>query len=106
MIANKTVSAFFCISMLAAAGVQAGGDPARGQELAEDCAVCHGEQGLGDDTFPAIAGMGESAMAEALAGFKSGEKEGDFMPDSVAELSEQDMADVAAYYATLPAPAN
>ncbi len=103
MMTRNTAVAALCMGMLVAAGVQAGGDPAKGAELAVDCAACHGEEGLGDDTFPAIAGRDEAAMAASLTGFKSGETEGDFMPDIVAELSEQDIADVAAYYATLPA---
>lgn len=88
---------------LAAGTAQAGGDAANGQALAEDCAVCHGDDGMGDDETPALAGMEEAAQIAALMGFASGEREDEsgMMADVAAELSEQDMADLAAYYATL-----
>lgn len=84
--------------------VMASGDAAHGEELAADCAMCHGDNGEGDggDT-PAIAGMDPAAHVAALKGYASGEKEdpSGMMADYASALSEQDMADVAAYYATL-----
>lgn len=87
------------ILMLAAGSVQAGGDVAKGAELAVDCADCHGDEGLGDEDYPALAGLDAAAHAEKLAGFKGSDSE---MADYVEDLSEQDMADIAAFYATLP----
>jgi cytochrome c553 len=83
--------------------VQAGGDAARGAELAVDCADCHGEDGMGDEDNPKIAGMDEAAFVAALKGYKSGEREDEsgMMADYAAELSEQDMADLAAHYKSL-----
>ena len=88
--------------MVAAGSVQAGGDAARGAELAVDCADCHGDDGKGDGDFPAITGMDPAKHAKALADFKSGAVESEDMADYVADLSEQDMKDLAAYFATLP----
>ena len=92
------------ILMLAAGSAVAGGDAARGEGLAGDCAMCHGDAGEGDggDT-PAIAGMDEGAHVAALKAFASGERpdESGMMADAAGALSEQDMADIAAYYATL-----
>jgi len=82
------------------------GDSATGKTLSIDCADCHGENGLGDEDVPAIAGMDETKHVEALMGYKSGEipDEDEEMLPYVEELSEQDMADLAAYYATLEGP--
>ncbi len=102
MLTRKLLIAMMFILMLAAGGVQAGGDAARGAELATDCADCHGADGKGDADTPAIAGMDAAVQAKMLADYKSGALEGD-MTDYVGDLSEQDMADLAAYYATLPA---
>ena len=88
--------------MLAVADAQAGGDAARGAELTADCAACHGDDGLGDDDFPAIAGQAATELARKLTDFKSGAVESDDMADFAADLSEQDIADLAAYYASLP----
>lgn len=104
MLTKRLIFALMFILMLAAGSVQAGGDAARGAELAVDCADCHGDDGLGDEDIPAIAGMDAAEHAKALADYKSGAKEdedGD-MTDTVEDLSEQDMADLAAYFATLP----
>jgi len=106
MLSNKLIIAMMFILMLAAGGVQAGGDAARGQELAVDCADCHGDDGFGDEDVPAIAGMDAADQLKELLAFKSGERvdEEEDMVDSVEDLSEQDMADLAAYFSSLPGP--
>jgi len=105
MLTKRIIFALMFILMLAAGGVQAGGDVANGEELAVDCADCHGDDGQGDEDVPSIAGMDAAEQVKELMAFKSGEREDEEedMIDSVADLSEQDMADLAAYYATLPA---
>ena len=104
MLTKRLIFALMFILMLAAGSAQAGGDAAKGAELAVDCADCHGDDGLGDEDIPAIAGMDAAKQAKELADFKSGARpdEDENMIDSVADLSEQDMADIAAYFATLP----
>ena len=100
---TRLLIATIFILLLAAGTVQAGGDAANGQALSEDCAGCHGDDGKGDDETPALAGMDEAAQVAALKGFASGEREDEsgMMADYASELSEQDMADLAAYYASL-----
>lgn len=104
MLSKKLIIAMMFILMLAAGSAQAGGDAANGKALAEACADCHGDDGMGDEDFPAIAGMDAAEHSKALADFKSGARpdEDEMMVDAVVDLSEQDMADLAAYYATLP----
>lgn len=101
MLTNKLLIAFMFTLLLAAGSAQAGGDPARGAELALDCADCHGDDGKGDQDIPPIAGMDAEEHAKKLADYQSGAVESE-MADYVIDLSEQDMADLAAYYATLP----
>ncbi len=105
MLSKKLIIAVMFILMLAAGGVQAGGDAAKGAELAVDCADCHGDDGLGDEDTPAIAGTDEATFIKDLQDFKSGERvdEDEMMFDYVEELSDQDMADLAAYFHSLPA---
>ena len=100
---TKLLFATIFVLMLAAGTVQAGGDAARGQELSEDCAGCHGDGGRGDEDSPALAGLDEAYHVEQLNAFKSGERvdEEEMMPMYAEDLSDQDMADLAAYYATL-----
>ncbi|MBT8048473.1 MAG: cytochrome c [Xanthomonadales bacterium] len=92
------------VFFLACGTLHAGGDAAAGEELASmDCIDCHGEDGKGGDGTPALAGMDEAYLVEQLKAYKSGERtdEGGLMAMTVEELSEQDMANLAAYYATL-----
>lgn len=99
----RLIIALTFVLLLAAGPAQAGGDAARGQELAVDCADCHGEDGMGDEDSPAIAGMDEAEHIAALQAFKSGERvdEEEMMTMYAEDLSEQDMADLAAYYKSL-----
>ena len=101
MLTRKLIIAMMFILMLAAGSAQAGGDVARGAELATDCADCHGDDGKGDEDVPSIAGMDAAEHAKALADFKSGAVESEDMMVYTEDLSEQDMKDLAAYYATL-----
>jgi cytochrome c553 len=96
------ITAIF-IMMLAAGAVQAGGDVANGQALSADCVDCHGADGKGDEDSPALAGLDEAYHMEQLKAFASGERvdEDEMMGMYAEDLSEQDMADLAAYYATL-----
>jgi cytochrome c553 len=100
---TRMIFALIFVLALAAGSVQAGGDVARGQELSADCVDCHGDDGMGDDETPALAGLDAAKHVEALKGYASGERvdETEMMGDIAAELSEQDMADLAAYYATM-----
>jgi cytochrome c553 len=90
--------------MIFVGGVQAGGDAANGKVLSEYCVDCHGDDGMGDEDIPKIAGMDAADHVKALSDFKSGARpdEEENMIDSVADLSEQDIADLAAYFASLP----
>jgi cytochrome c553 len=91
------------VLILAAGYAQAGGDPARGKELTMDCADCHGEDSMGDDEFPQLAGLEEAYIVEQLMAFESGERidENEIMPMYAEDLSGQDMADLAAYFSSL-----
>ena len=100
---TRMIFALILMFSLAAGSIQAGGDAARGQELSADCVDCHGDDGMGDDETPALAGLDEAEHVAALKAYASGERvdESEMMGDVASELSEQDMADLAAYYATL-----
>lgn len=105
MLSKKLIFAVMFVLTLAAGAVQAGGDVARGLELSEDCLDCHGDDGKGDEDNPPIAGLDEQEHIDMLKGYKSGEipDEDEMMVEWVEELSDQDFADLAAYYATLDA---
>jgi len=104
MFTRKLISAVVFALLMAAGAAQAGGDPAKGKELSVDCSDCHGANGLGDKDTPALAGHDAAFLTEQMHAFKSGTRpdEQDAMLMYVEDLSDQDMADLAAYYASLP----
>lgn len=82
-----------------------GSRAARGRELAlSTCASCHGEQGLSADPaqFPNMAGQSAFAIYKQLHDYRSGARISDIMKPVVEQMSDEQMADVAAYYARQP----
>jgi cytochrome c553 len=74
----------------------------RGATLALRCAMCHGARGLSQANTPNLAGQYGVAIYKELQDFKSGARTSAVMAPLVADLSDQDMRDLAAYYAYLP----
>lgn len=92
------------VAMLAFAGAsQAAGDAAAGKAKAAGCAGCHGANGEGVKPNPALAGKSAEDIVEALKGFKSGKRANPVMKSLATPLSDQDMANLGAYYASLKA---
>jgi cytochrome c553 len=74
----------------------------RGATVAHKCAICHGAEGMSQADTPNLAGQFATAIYKELQDFKSGARSNAVMSPQVTELSEQDMRDVANYYAYLP----
>lgn len=95
------LAAFFVLSA-ATAMSHAAGDPAAGKSKAAACAACHGMDGnSANPEWPSLAGQLAGYLAKQLHDFKAGRRENALMAGQVAALSDQDMADLAAYYASL-----
>ena len=71
----------------------------RGATLAQRCAICHGPQGVSDANSPNLAGQFAAVTYKELNDFKSGARTNVVMAPFAANLSDQDMVDIAAYYA-------
>jgi cytochrome c553 len=80
---------------------QAAGDSQAGKAKAATCAGCHGANGEGKKPYPALAGKSESELMQALQDYKSGKRANPIMKSFATPLSDQDMANLAAYYASL-----
>jgi len=105
---KKLIIALFC-SMVSFSAV-AGGNIARGQELAKanNCASCHGADYNKpiDPSYPKLAGQHKEYLEHALRTYKRGNgangRNNAIMGAQVTKLSNQDMADLAAYLHSLP----
>jgi cytochrome c553 len=80
-----------------AAGGAAAGDAAAGAEKAKGCASCHGIDGKG--RIP-LAGKDADYLAQQLHAFKSGVRKEQMMNMMAGSLSDQDIADLAAYFSS------
>lgn len=80
------------------------GDVKAGQAKSSTCMACHGPDGNSlQGMWPKIAGQHAKYLRAQLVAFKKGEKGGRYnasMAPMVANLSDQDMADLAAFYAS------
>ena len=81
--------------------VYAAGDPARGQQLATDCAACHGADGNSPSpAFPIIAGQHEQYLYSALQAYRDRRRDNAIMGATIIGLSDQQLQDLAAWYAS------
>ncbi len=83
------------------AATKASAAPVGTQALSARCAGCHGADGLGVGTFPALAGKDADYLAKALQDYKSGARANPMMNTIAKSLSDQDIGDLAAHYASL-----
>jgi cytochrome c553 len=95
MIALATLAVTSSASVLA----EVKGDAAAGKQKAAPCAACHGADGNSAvATYPKLAGQQASYIAKQLQNFKEDKRVDPIMGAQAKPLSEQDMADLAAYY--------
>ena len=89
------------LGLVIASTVQAEGDPAAGKAKSAVCAGCHGADGNSiNPEWPKLAGQHQGYIAKQLRDYKSGKRSNPSMIGMVAGLSDQDMQDLAAYFAS------
>jgi cytochrome c553 len=74
----------------------------RGATLAHQCAICHGPTGVSRADSPNLAGQYASVIHKELEDFQTGARVNAIMSPFALHLSNQDMIDLASYYAYLP----
>jgi cytochrome c553 len=90
-----------CAFLLTAGYANAEGNAAAGKEKSTVCAACHGADGnSATPDFPKLAGQNADYMVKALSDYKSGARKNPIMGGQVANLSKQDMEDLAAYFSS------
>jgi len=86
---------------LGASVAHAAGDAKVAQTKVATCAACHGMDGNSNGPeWPNLAGQHESYIVKQLKAFKSGQRSNPLMAPQAQMLSEQDMEDVAAFFAS------
>lgn len=78
----------------------AAGSVEAGQAKAVTCSACHGLDGNSlNPEWPSLAGQHESYIVKALQSFKSGARQNVLMSSMALPLTDEDMQDLAAYFA-------
>lgn len=89
--------------MLTAVAAQAA-DPQAGKAKAAVCAACHGANGISIiPDYPNLAGQKVKYLQSSIKAYRDGERKNPIMSPMAAGLSDDDIANLAAFYAGLPA---
>lgn len=83
------------------------GDVQKGEQLAQSCISCHGEKGISPaGMFPSLAGQTANYTYKQLRDYADGKRDNVMMSSIAKGLSEQDSADLAAWFQSLPSAIN
>lgn len=106
MIRSNEILALAGVSVLlvvAPGAVLAKGDVSKGKEKSVTCQACHGQAGVSPaPQFPTLAGQYESYLKHSLEQYRSGDRKNAIMAGMAAALTDEDIADLAAWYSSQP----
>lgn len=89
------------VMLLISFHVMSAGDAEKGKSLSNTCAACHGMDGNSvNPIWPSLAGQHEAFLTRQINLFRSGARENALMAPMVATLSDSDVEDLAAYFAS------
>ncbi|MFC0226190.1 c-type cytochrome [Serratia aquatilis] len=101
----RFVNPTLALAALLSFSALAAGDPAAGKDKSARCMACHGVDGkISVPLYPNLAGQNAAYLEHSLLAYKKGERSGgqaEVMKAFVSGLSDQDIADLSAYYASL-----
>ncbi len=96
-------SAFIVVLLLSlTANAWAAGDPEAGKTKSAVCVACHGPVGVSpNELWPNLAGQKEAYLIKQITAFRDGTRTDPMMAPMAKPLSDQDIADLAAYFSSL-----
>ena len=83
-----------------AAEANPSGDAAAGKNKSAVCGACHGADGNSVAPFPKLAGQGEKYLYKQLQDIRDGARAIPTMVGQLDNMADQDLADIAAYFAS------
>jgi cytochrome c553 len=102
---RRTAILLAAMALAASHPCRAAGDIAAGAAKAETCKGCHGENGISEiSSVPSLAGQTDNFLQWQLVFFRSGRRNNEIMTPLAADLTDEDVRNLGAYYASL-APA-
>ena len=99
---KKVLSAVLVSVAVLASGSVVAGDAAAGKAKSATCAGCHGAAGVSNNPlWPNLAGQKEAYLVKQLKAFRDGTRTDPMMAPMAKPLSDDDIANLAAYYSGL-----
>jgi cytochrome c553 len=100
--AAASAAAAVCSGLVAVSGDAAAQDVAAGRRKAVACQACHGLDGIAKlPDAPHLAGQPAAYLARELNAYRSGARRNEVMSVAAKALSDQEIRDLAAYYAAI-----
>ena len=97
---RQILTVLSAVALATAANVASAGDAAAGKAKAATCGGCHGANGISAvPTYPNLAGQKEQYLVKQIKAFRDGTRKDPMMAPMVAALSDDDIANLAAFYA-------
>jgi cytochrome c553 len=101
---RRTTIATMSLAMLISSAYAFEGDPVQGRIKAETCLGCHAIPSY-TNTYPVyhvpkVGGQNEAYIISALLAYRDGQREHETMHGNAQGLSDQDIADIAAFFAS------
>ncbi len=98
----KSIFLSIATGLLLVSATASAADIEAGKAKSAACAACHGGTGISPTPiWPNLAGQKEQYLLAQLKAFKDGTRQNAQMAPMVAGLSDEDMANLAAYYASM-----
>jgi cytochrome c553 len=99
---GRSLCLFAVLALFASTSHTLAGDPAAGRKKAGRCATCHGLDGIAKiPNAPHIGGESEFYLTKQLKAFRAGERKDPQMSLMAKNLSDEDIADLAAYFSRI-----
>ena len=96
-----------CIALALADTMARAADIVAGKEKAELCVGCHGENGISQmENMPSLAGQPDQFIQWQLVYFRAGARKNEQMQPIVELITNEDVRNLGAYFASLPPPKN
>ena len=98
---NAGIISLALLLLTAPVALYAKGNPEAGQKKSQVCEACHGPTGESvDPTYPNLAGQHASYMVQALKDYRDGSRSNVIMAGFATNLTDQDIKDLAAWFAS------
>ena len=99
---KKRWCVIIALLMLASGSAMAAGDAKLGKDKSAGCAGCHGATGVSSNPmYPNLAGQKAMYLVKAIKAYKTGARKDAMMGSMVSSLTDSDIENIAAYYASL-----